>query len=435
MLRNSYINKYKEKSKYDPDDKFLKEDEEYLLKNTRPIPERTIRTLPPKKLSQFVEDVMTNKKVNYVLYSSNADNEIQKYIKSKEVLEKNSTKAIPRKKNEPSDIVKKRVRKEAFTQIKQAVDEFQKEKKAKKDELTKKNNQIYYQLKADMNSERNSYFDSLKRNRINDFTRSFNSIKNKLNALKGREIKPTCETEETYTSIVNKPFYTESSKVILPEMKLDINDVYSRLYKNVVLLSEPKKNDKKKKGQNGQKKEEEAKTGINTNHKNAFKLKNILKSTNGKEFTIKLNDEMIQRCFLKYSGGPGAIPILKNLMEEGKKTNVVTREDQVNFYNLSNKDGNTFLHLVIIEDLPELAEYLIDKGTNVNSQNNEGDTPLHIAIRNKYKDCIDLLMKNGARIDIPNNNNEIVYEMSNSEIKKKYGMDKEIVIRRTKKKN
>ena len=82
-----------------------------------------------------------------------------------------------------------------------------------------------------------------------------------------------------------------------------------------------------------------------------------------------------------------------------------------------------------------MAEYLIDKGTNVNTQNNEGDTPLHIAIRNKYKDCIDLLMKNGARIDIPNNNNEIVYEMSNSEIKKKYGMDKEIVIRQTKKKN
>ena len=126
---------------------------------------------------------------------------------------------------------------------------------------------------------------------------------------------------------------------------------------------------------------------------------------------------------------------LKNLMEEGKKNNVVTREDQVNFYKLTNKDGNTFLHLVVIEDLPELAEYLIDKGTNVNTQNNEGDTPLHIAIRNKYKDCIDLLMKNGARIDIPNNNNEIVYEMSNSEIKKKYGMDKEIVIRQTKKKN
>ena len=83
MLRNSYINKYKEKSKYDPDDKFLKEDEEYLLKNIRPIPERTIRTLPPKKLNKFVEDVMTNKKVTYVLYSSNADNEINKYIKSK----------------------------------------------------------------------------------------------------------------------------------------------------------------------------------------------------------------------------------------------------------------------------------------------------------------------------------------------------------------
>ena len=85
MLRNSYINKYKEKSKYDPDDKFLKEDEEYLLKNIRPLPERTIRNLPQRKLNQFVEDVMTNQKVTYVLYSTNAKNEINKYIKSKEV--------------------------------------------------------------------------------------------------------------------------------------------------------------------------------------------------------------------------------------------------------------------------------------------------------------------------------------------------------------
>ena len=36
MLRQCYMNKYKEKSKFD-DDRFIKEDDEYLLKEMRPV--------------------------------------------------------------------------------------------------------------------------------------------------------------------------------------------------------------------------------------------------------------------------------------------------------------------------------------------------------------------------------------------------------------
>ena len=444
MLRNSYINKYKEKSKYDPDDKFLKEDEEYLLKNIRPLPERTIRNLPQRKLNQFVEDVMTNQKVTYVLYSTNAKNEIHKYIKSKEVLEQNSTKSkVKKSKNEPSDIVKRRIRREAFGQIKQAVDEFQAAKKQKKEELTAKNNILYYSLKKEMASERNRYFEPAKQNRIKEFTKSFNDIKNKLNALKGREPKTTSETEETYTQIVNKPFYTESSKVNLPEMKLDINNVYSRLYKNAVLLSDSTVEENKKKRiakRNSIANKELPKTNSKNKNqqqqhqRNTFRLKNVLKSTNGKEFTIRLSDDMINRCFLKYSGGPKAISLLKAQIEEEKENQTELPEDQVNFINLKDKDGNSFLHLVTIEDIPELAKYFIEKGSNINLKNNDGDTPLHIAMRYKYKEIIDLLLSNGARIDIANNSNEIVYDLASSEMKKKYGMDKEMMYRQSKKK-
>ena len=58
MLRQCYMNKYKEKSKFD-DDRFIKEDDEYLLKEMRPVRPNVIRKLPKKKLDKFIDDVLT----------------------------------------------------------------------------------------------------------------------------------------------------------------------------------------------------------------------------------------------------------------------------------------------------------------------------------------------------------------------------------------
>ena len=78
MLRQSYMTKFRKKTQHDPDDKFLKEDEEYILKSNRPITLKSIQTLPSKVLTHFTEDIMTNPKICRVLYSTNASKEIQK---------------------------------------------------------------------------------------------------------------------------------------------------------------------------------------------------------------------------------------------------------------------------------------------------------------------------------------------------------------------
>ena len=60
MLRQNYMNRYKEKSKFD-EERFLKEDEGYLLKESRPVKPNAIRRLNKSKMSQFIEDVLTKK--------------------------------------------------------------------------------------------------------------------------------------------------------------------------------------------------------------------------------------------------------------------------------------------------------------------------------------------------------------------------------------
>ena len=50
------MNRYKEKSKFD-EERFLKEDEGYLLKESRPIKPNAIRRLNKAKMFQFIEDM------------------------------------------------------------------------------------------------------------------------------------------------------------------------------------------------------------------------------------------------------------------------------------------------------------------------------------------------------------------------------------------
>jgi hypothetical protein len=97
MLRQIYMNKYKEKSKFD-DERFIKEDDEYLLKEMRPVKDTSIKRLPKKKLDKFIDDILTNIKFTKILYASNSQDEIKKYYKTKQSLEKNEKKKKKKKK-------------------------------------------------------------------------------------------------------------------------------------------------------------------------------------------------------------------------------------------------------------------------------------------------------------------------------------------------
>ncbi len=425
------MNKYKEKSKYD-DDRFIKEDDEYLLKEMRPVKDNVIKRLPKQKLDKFIEDILTNRRITNILYASNSKAEIRNFYKIKKTLDSNKIEKTETKKekNEPSSVVKKRSRREAYNQMRLEVDNYKKNRNEHKIALEKKNNETYYILRKEMNKDRNSFFDPIKQNRINGFRKSFDKIREKLKIIKGHVV---IDENTKETDLINNQFYTEDSKIDLPKIKLNIRNVFSRLYHNVVLLEN---DDNKiiipKRRNNSTQIESKNKNNINKNNsyvspnpKIKFKLKNVLKSTNGKEFTIKITDDIIRKCFAKYSGGPEVISYLKEQFkhEQFNEKEGELREDQVNFYDIITEEGNSFLHIATIDNLPELIQYFADKGANLNIQNINGDTPLHIAAREDFGKCIQILLKGKAALDIPNNRNEIAYDYFDNMKKKEYGID------------
>ena len=235
---------------------------------------------------------------------------------------------------------------------------------------------------------------------------------------------------------------------LLPNVKLDIKNVFSRLYNNAVLPEQKRPQSCKNKNRNNNQLLDDTNIA-SLNQKINFKLKKVIKSTSGKEFTFKITKDIIRRCFVKYSGGP---PILgmeffKQKREENKKSydlnNIKVDDDiqdeeeatkkgheAVNFYKLiDKKTGNSFLHLAVIGGYEEFVRYFLEKKSNINLKNFDGNTPLHLALYDKKKktNIIDILMEYHPRLDIKNKKDVIPFDLFTDEMKIKYGIDKLII--------
>ena len=81
--------------------------------------------------------------------------------------------------------------------------------------------------------------------------------------------------------------------------------------------------------------------------------------------------------------------------------------------NSKNEPGETPLHYAAASfshSSYEVAELLIESGSDINLSSNTGDTALHIAARLNHKNVAIVLISNGANILIKNCNNETALE-------------------------
>ena len=449
MLRQAFMRKYRPKSKFDIE-RFEKEDEGYLLKLSRPLKPYSIKSLNKEKLDKFIQDVLTNRRMSSILYDSNATIEIkssQKLIKNFQV--QNSKYLKQEQEKIESSVVKKRSRKEAYVQMRTEIDDFENKKHKYIKNLLKTNFKKYLKMKEELQHSQNDLYKRIKEERIESFKKAIDDIKMKFDDNNGKttetelyydEESPINKNSENYYLFRNN-FIKCSHKIHIPKIKFKIKDVYSRLYNNKVLLtSKTEKNIKKNNIFKPTRHQIRAKSKILSAlsaqniqqqfmNKTKFKIKNVFKANGGKEFTIKVTNEMFKKCLDKYSGGPETIPNLKediiNLIQE-KKIDV---DGFVNFYELvEKKTGDSYLHNATKGNYYELVRYFILKGSNINKQNLDGDTPMHIAARNKNMKIIKLLLDNKAKLDIPNKEGEIAFDFFSFDMKKKFGLETKLII-------
>ena len=211
MIKNSFLDKYRKKPKYaEIDEQLLKEDDEYILNNSRPLSDKKVAQLPPEKLYKFIEEFLTNKKVCKLLYSTNAKKEVQHFIHSTKVVERNSN--YKPKRNVSSDansIVRNRERMAQFNKIQNEIESFKENKTQKKEALTKKNQNFFYQMKNQRHDQVKLFYKPLNDIRLKSYDRTLHKCMSQV--------------------IENKDFK-------LPHVGLNIKDVYSRLFHNEVYL-------------------------------------------------------------------------------------------------------------------------------------------------------------------------------------------------------
>jgi hypothetical protein len=285
MLRNSFLKSMINEGKTTSEYKYVNEDENYMLRVNRPLSEKSIMDLPSSKLDTFIDRILTNKSVSEVLFSSTATSEINKLKKANEkMINSKLEQKKPVLENNPNDIVINRKKKEMIKDIKLDIHYYKQNQILDLKEKRKLNidyRKFFEMQKQNENNDQILYMNEV---RINRFEKIFSSIKEKLQ----EKIKKGKRQGFIFETI---PF--ELKEVKLPDICLNLHEVFSRLFHNEVLL-DPKKAknyDPPKKNKNS------------NNNEHNFVVRNVIEAANGKEFTIKITDEIFAKCFSKHSGG------------------------------------------------------------------------------------------------------------------------------------
>ena len=495
MLRNSYFDQYQtlmdKNSQLENEISFYTTDLNRLIYSQRPMSTLRIKKLPSKILPIFIDDVMCDNNVNTLLYSSNAHKEIYFYLKQKKSLLNSNLNPFnsPKKKKELSAlgaIMANRSNLQVIKSLKDKIDNYYNERNEIFEKLRIKQELFLKSQPMINNKLKRLYYKPINEIKLQGYQRAFNQCLNR--------------------SLSDKQFD-------LPNIKFNMNDVYSRLFNNVILNQNTLRDKilKKKKIENEKSKEKDYKDNIENiryknnhlqNYKNSnlvnslsaknskrkkvsiktnnsyetknrnyfyynkiakFNVANIIKSSKGKEFNIRITPRVKRKCWSTLSGGPrlksNSEINLFNKNEENKNEEIDYREirnksifninksksknniNNIILYNTLNGDKyswacefikvrnyrdanfNSNLHIAVKNNSIKLVKYFLNKNMNPNDANKDGQTPLHFALKEGNKDIIELLIKNGADINIKDNDGKKPFDYGSKEIIKYFQLE------------
>lgn len=416
MIKNSFWKNFKLKTErnYNPE-----KDEKNIMNLVRPLSLKNIKNLRYGKLQIFIDDIISNKKVNNLLFSTNAKKELQFFYRQQNAVLKNMNfiKSYNQNKNtkdegisEVAEIFLKKKNDLLLENIKNDIEEF----KINKDIEVKKYMKKYWKFNKKIENvyetSTKMFFKPVNDVRYSSYKRSLKSYFEK------------CKSDPN---------------INLPDVSLDINNAFSRLYHNMIKIrsiNKKNKNIKTLKKKFSSLKSLDIKSSmsipndeiladnyeLNQKYKKKFNLKNYFKEFRGKEYLITPSFSTINLCLKKSSCGPNI------KLENPRKINLnkfkrnQTLDKNLNYIIDVNdyRDGNknSYLHLAVVKNNEKLVKYYLDKNFSPNEQNILGNTPLHYAVELKNKNIIQLLINNGGDVNTKNNKDITPYDLADRDI-------------------
>ena len=418
MLRNNYILKYNSgnnSSIISKDDSKAEHNDNRKLYLERPLEPAQIKKIKNQKIFSFVDNIMCNKKINNLLYSTNAKSIASYYIKEKKFLLKQhapgqiSSDNLFRKK---TMTLNERIKKEAILEdIKDNIEIYRKNRKRYMTQIVEK--------------------DDL-------FIKSQPKVDKKLKKISSKSVNEIIL--QGYKRAFDKCLKDSLTKKNFEIIKLNTNDVYGRLYNNysstiysynTIFNKNKNKNDfypNKKISRNIRKIHmSESDMNISAPKRTVdYKIKSNISNSGMNQFSSTISKRQMRRCCSMISGGPKKIRIKKKInsfkenlrkkfnhkilsfKKNGDKNDLslfytmvvgdpFMKKNKILNKNYRDKNNNSSLQIAVKQNSIYLAKYFLDKkNKNINSRNNKGQTALHIACSNRNEDIINLLVKNGA---------------------------------------
>ena len=418
MLRNNYILKYNSgnnSSIISKDDSKAEHNDNRKLYLERPLEPAQIKKIKNQKIFSFVDNIMCNKKINNLLYSTNAKSIASYYIKQKKFLLKQhatgqiSSDNLFRKK---TMTLNERIKKEAILEdIKDNIEIYRKNRKRYMTQIVEK--------------------DDL-------FIKSQPKVDKKLKKISSKSVNEIIL--QGYKRAFDKCLKDSLTKKNFEIIKLNTNDVYGRLYNNysstiysynTIFNKNKNKNDfypNKKISRNIRKIHmSESDMNISAPKRTVdYKIKSNISNSGMNQFSSTISKRQMRRCCSMISGGPKKIRIKKKInsfkenlrkkfnhkilsfKKNGDKNDLslfytmvvgdpFMKKNKILNKNYRDKNNNSSLQIAVKQNSVYLTKYFLDKkNKNINSRNNKGQTALHIACSNRNEDIINLLVKNGA---------------------------------------
>ena len=418
MLRNNYILKYNSgnnSSIISKDDSKAEHNDNRKLYLERPLEPAQIKKIKNQKIFSFVDNIMCNKKINNLLYSTNAKSIASYYIKTKKFLLKQhapgqiSSDNLFRKK---TMTLNERIKKEAILEdIKDNIEIYRKNRKRYMTQIVEK--------------------DDL-------FIKSQPKVDKKLKKISSKSVNEIIL--HGYKRAFDKCLKDSLTKKNFEIIKLNTNDVYGRLYNNysstiysynTIKNRNKNKNDfypNKKISRNIRKIHmQESDMNISAPKRTVdYKIKSNISNSGMNQFSSTISKRQMRRCCSMISGGPKKIRLKKKInsfkenlrkkfnhkilsfKKNGDKNDLslfytmvvgdpFMKKNKILNKNYRDKNNNSSLQIAVKQNSVYLTKYFLDKkNKNINSRNNKGQTALHIACSNRNEDIINLLVKNGA---------------------------------------